>query len=224
VQIVSLPNLRIVDYGYGFTGSTHDSTAWEKTRIFAEHDIILEENEFIWGDSAYPIDVWVVAPYKKPESIQPDNAIFNNHVSMVRIRSEHAIGFLKGRFQSLKGLRVNIKDEASHKFATYWVIGCIGLHSFAMLCEAEDRTMAGDVGSDLDPFILEGLTTSSESEPPFVPPPVNARHQHTRASRLAAGKARREHLKEKLMRARADRTERHAQRRRLEAESSEDSD
>ncbi|KJA12826.1 hypothetical protein HYPSUDRAFT_96761, partial [Hypholoma sublateritium FD-334 SS-4] len=111
------------------------STAWEKTRIFENHETILQGDEFIWGDSAYPIDTWVVAPYKKPESDLPDNAVYNNHVSMVRIRSEHTIGFLKGRFQSLKGLRINIKDEASHKFATYWVVACIGLHNFAMMCE-----------------------------------------------------------------------------------------
>lgn len=51
---------------------------------------------------------------------------------MLRIRSEHAIGFLKGRFHSLKHLRVNISDETSHKIATYWVSTCVGIHSFAM--------------------------------------------------------------------------------------------
>ncbi|KJA25910.1 hypothetical protein HYPSUDRAFT_100788, partial [Hypholoma sublateritium FD-334 SS-4] len=114
-------------------------TAWEQTRIFKEHETILVDNEFIWADSAYPIQTWVMAPYKKPESDLPDNGIYNNHVSMLRIRSEHAIGFLKGRFQSLKDLRVAIKDENSHKFATYWVVACIGIHSFAMTCEAEEK-------------------------------------------------------------------------------------
>jgi hypothetical protein len=42
------------------------------------------------------ISAWVVAPYKKPERDLPDNEVFNNHVSHVCIRSEHAIGFLKG--------------------------------------------------------------------------------------------------------------------------------
>ncbi|KDR74670.1 hypothetical protein GALMADRAFT_141026 [Galerina marginata CBS 339.88] len=49
-----MPNLRIIDYGFSFTGSTHDSTAWEKMRIFQEHETIFEEGDFIWGDSAYP--------------------------------------------------------------------------------------------------------------------------------------------------------------------------
>ena len=43
-----------------------------------------------------------------PEPEEPENRVFNNQVSMVRIRSEHAIGYLKGQFQSLKGSRVKI--------------------------------------------------------------------------------------------------------------------
>ncbi|THU86876.1 hypothetical protein K435DRAFT_584381, partial [Dendrothele bispora CBS 962.96] len=65
VQIVSLPNLRIIDFAYGHTGSTHDATAWEGTTLFKEHEIRLEEGEWVWADSAYPIQTWVVAPYKK---------------------------------------------------------------------------------------------------------------------------------------------------------------
>ncbi|KAI0045772.1 hypothetical protein FA95DRAFT_1455900, partial [Auriscalpium vulgare] len=74
---------------------------------------------------------------KAPARDIPNNEVFNNHVSMVRIRSEHAIGYLKGRFHSLKGLRVSIRDSRSHKYATYWVAACIGVHAFAMQCEAE---------------------------------------------------------------------------------------
>lgn len=55
IQVVSLPNLHIIDYGYGFPGSTHDSSAWTKTKVYENHDNIFEQGEFIWGDSAYPI-------------------------------------------------------------------------------------------------------------------------------------------------------------------------
>ena len=45
----------IIDFGFGFTGSTHDSTTWEKTHVFEEHETIFEEGEFIWANSAYPV-------------------------------------------------------------------------------------------------------------------------------------------------------------------------
>jgi hypothetical protein len=102
------------------------------------------------------LDNWLTAPYKKPASLLPDNETFNNHVSMLRIRSEHSIGFLKGHFHSLKHLRVNISDKKTHKIATYWVSSSVGIHSFAMECR-------GDPDSDNpDPFIAEGLSTDDE--------------------------------------------------------------
>lgn len=82
---------------------------------------------------------------------------------MVWIHSEHAIGFLKGRFHSLKGLRVRIKDKKSHQFATYWVAACIGLHAFAMQCEADERER-NNSDDEEDPFIAEGLSSDSDSD------------------------------------------------------------
>jgi len=163
------------------------------------------------------IEVWVVTPFKKPESDLPGNETFNNHVSIVRIRSEHAIGFLKGRFQSLKGLRINIRNEEGHKFATYWIVSCIGLHSFAMKCEREERA-AADRGSDSDSFIEQGLSSSSSSS---IPTEL-VHHRQRRAPRtssLAAAKARRQQLKDLLLQAKARRAE---QRRRDDRDSSEE--
>ncbi|KAI0282534.1 hypothetical protein BGY98DRAFT_954533 [Russula aff. rugulosa BPL654] len=34
-------------------------------------------------------------------------------------------------------LRVHIKNEKSHKLGTYWIASCVGIHAFAMHCEAE---------------------------------------------------------------------------------------
>jgi hypothetical protein len=54
-KIVSLPNLQIIDFSYGHTGSTHDSTAWESTQMAQKHEELLEKDEWIWADSAYPV-------------------------------------------------------------------------------------------------------------------------------------------------------------------------
>ena len=121
---------------------------------------------------------------------------------MVRIRSEHAIGFLKGRFQSLKGLRVRIKDKRSHQFATYWIAACIGLHAFAMQCEAEERSARDDLDSEEDsedPFIAEGLSSDSDSD--SVQNSCSVLQGPTGGLRLRKAKARREQLKRCLLRA-----------------------
>lgn len=120
---------------------------------------------------------------------------------MVRIRSEHAIGFLKGRFQSLKGLRVLIRDENTHKFATYWILACLGIHSFAMKCEEEEKSSSGHSDNS---FIAQGLSSSSDDtdERPLASTsgPLN-----THSTPLQAGHAFREDLKKKLLEAKETR-------------------
>lgn len=133
---------------------------------------------------------------------------------MVRIRLEHAIGFLKGRFHSLKELRVNIKDETTHKFATYWVVACVGVHSFAMRSEAEERGDSDEEAVMADPFINEGLSSSSDSEANAVLAPATP-HIHS-------ARTKREYLKRRLFKAK-DRRKRHrAQRQRRELGMSSD--
>lgn len=160
-----------------------------------------------------------MAPYKKPESDLPDNGIYNNHVSIVRIRSEHAIGFLKGRFQSLKDLRVMIKDENSHKFATYWVVACIGIHSFSMDCEAEEKGGLSD-----DSFIAQGASTDASSDlysrlNPAANHNTAPSTSRSRSATLAAAKARREVLKAKLLHAQEVRAQRREMRNRDSSQS-----
>ncbi|ESK80867.1 hypothetical protein Moror_9164 [Moniliophthora roreri MCA 2997] len=135
VQLVNTPDLRIIDFAVGLPGSQHDATAWQETHIYQEHKELLEKREFIWADSAYPLRDWCQAPYKAPEKDTPENTKYNYHVSNVRIQSEHCVGFIKGQFSSLHGLRLRIDNDQTKQFASYWVHTCIVLHSFCMLHE-----------------------------------------------------------------------------------------
>lgn len=79
-----------------------------------------------------------------------ENTRYNYYVSKVRIRSEHCIGFLKGRWPSLQGLRICINNEKSIQYATLWITTCIHLHMFAM--DHEDGTFVSR-----DRFLKQGL-------------------------------------------------------------------
>jgi hypothetical protein len=137
----------------------------------------------------------VQAPYKSPERDDPDNAIFNNHVSFVRVRSEHCIGFLKGRFQSLKGLRLTINNREDHIYATQWIMACVAVHNFALLHELKLRAQhTSEYGApSCDPFITEGIESAGAA---------TAHDDSTaagRRARLAAGKQKRNELKHYLL-------------------------
>ncbi|KIJ29160.1 hypothetical protein M422DRAFT_269504 [Sphaerobolus stellatus SS14] len=55
VQLISTPDLRIIDYGVGLPGSQHDATAWKETRIPKERATLLGAGEWVWADSAYAL-------------------------------------------------------------------------------------------------------------------------------------------------------------------------
>jgi hypothetical protein len=82
-QLITLPNLRIVDYVIGHTGSTHDSTAFAESRTRKDREQLLGPNEWIWADPASPVEAWCVTPFKKPANNIPENKTFNYWVSHV---------------------------------------------------------------------------------------------------------------------------------------------
>jgi hypothetical protein len=57
----------------------------------------------------------------------------------VRVKSEHAMGYLKGRFSSLRGLRQQIDDTRDHKRALAWVKTCIVIHTLVSFVEEGDE-------------------------------------------------------------------------------------
>ncbi len=82
-QLITLPNLRIIDYVVGHCGSVHDATAFRESRTYGNYRQLFKNGEWIWAYSAYASDTWCVTPYKKPLSNLPDNSRFNYHLSRV---------------------------------------------------------------------------------------------------------------------------------------------
>ena len=119
----------MVDYSVGFTGSAHDATAFEHTAAALHPDWMFKGAEFAYVDSAYPLGKHTIPVHKKPASLQRENAIFDHLVSHLRVRSEHCMGALKGRFQCLRGLRVAINDASDHIRACRWIQVAIILHN-----------------------------------------------------------------------------------------------
>ncbi|KAF9512810.1 hypothetical protein BS47DRAFT_1266809, partial [Hydnum rufescens UP504] len=134
--LITLPNLCIINYVVGHTGSAHDSTCFLDSRVVREHAQLFDPGEWIWANSTYAIEPWCIVPYKKPHRLLPINWRFNTclaHIStdcliIIRIKSEHAISFLKSRFSSLCGLWQQIDNPQDHELAVMWVCTCVVLH------------------------------------------------------------------------------------------------
>ena len=68
----------------------------------------------------------------RPEKETEENTEYNYYLSKVCIHSEHCMGFLKGHWPSLWGLRVKIHNEEGVHYAALWIIAYIHLHAFAL--------------------------------------------------------------------------------------------
>jgi len=84
----------------------------------------------------------MIQTHSRPEKFEKNNTDHNYHVSHIRIRSEHCMGYLKERWSSLRGLQLQIDDPDAHKFATLWIASCIHLHNFAIGHEGKENPEA----------------------------------------------------------------------------------
>ncbi|KAG2053163.1 hypothetical protein BDR06DRAFT_886390 [Suillus hirtellus] len=85
-QVLIMPhNLLIVDYSLGHPGSIHDAYTFRSTCIYQEHDTLLPAGHWVRADSAYPLDTWCIAPFKKPcnGQLTANQRTFNYHLSTV---------------------------------------------------------------------------------------------------------------------------------------------
>lgn len=89
----------------------------------------------------------------------------------VQIKSEHAMGYFKGRFCSLRGLHQQINDAVDHERALAWVKACIVIHTLMHLIENGEE----------DPEFVDELVQEGLMEPGVAISQKAARGQKKRA-------------------------------------------
>ena len=155
-QLVIMPhNLRIVDYGLGHPGSVHDAYAFQGTQMGRNPEQVIPPDHWIWADSAYPMQPWCVVPFKATgEGLTRTKNLYNKYLSkvssnflvrpkkrplntQVRVRVEHVFAALKGRFQSLRELRLQVRTKKDIQVAVHWIQCCIILHNMIIDFEKE---------------------------------------------------------------------------------------
>ncbi|KIN98421.1 hypothetical protein M404DRAFT_93853, partial [Pisolithus tinctorius Marx 270] len=134
--------------------------AFQGTRITSNPMQLIPHDHWMWVDSAYPLEMWCVVPFKKPEGgrLSRDQNVYNKYLSKVcTYILEHAFATLKGCFQSLHEVHLKIQTEKDMKVTIYWVLCCIILHNMIIWFEEEMDNMikcstdwAVNEGSGLD--------------------------------------------------------------------------
>lgn len=106
---------------------------------------LFSEGEYILADSGYESLKHIVPIFKRSHSnpLTPAQHHFNNSLAKIRVASEHCNSMLKGRFGSLKELRLVILDERSAAHVCAWIAGCVVIHNFLIV-----ERLAANMGFD----------------------------------------------------------------------------
>jgi DDE superfamily endonuclease len=97
----------------GYAGSTHDNRVWTNSKMFLNSMAYFCNNQYLLGDSAFLPGAHMVPSYKKlpGKELSVQQEWCNAKIAKPRIKSEHYIGLIKGKFQYFKCICVQIHEK-----------------------------------------------------------------------------------------------------------------
>jgi DDE superfamily endonuclease len=145
---------RIIYYHVGWPGSVHDNRVWRTCNLFKKCALMFSPKEYLLGDSAFTASDIMIPPFKSApgSELSGNYAAFNTLLAKPRVKSEHCIGLLKGRFPFLRGIRMVLGNKLHMKRIIDHVRAAVILHNFMIGQPFEEEWIALNEGEDdLDP-------------------------------------------------------------------------
>lgn len=116
----------------GWPNSQHDARVFASSALNRRSTEFFDDNQYVLADSAYACCDHLIPPYKNPAALKLVNKRFNRKLSSIRIDIEHAFGMLKGRWNSLTGLRLCLYNEQQYEYMVQWITACVVLHNILL--------------------------------------------------------------------------------------------
>lgn len=118
----------------GQYGSSHDASVYENCNLYINPNAFFNDNEYLMGDSAYPLTETCVTPYKanSRHATLEERVRFNKVATKHRVIVENCISEIKNQFPTLRGLRIKIRKESDLIFCGQWISVCAIHHNFTM--------------------------------------------------------------------------------------------
>jgi hypothetical protein len=116
------------DIYFGHAGSMHDANVFSRSPIYSflkSPNTNLNPNWHILGDSAYPLEEFLMKPYRDNGNLNAVQRNFNISLSSVRVRVENAFGLLRAKWRRLRF--IELKNLSNAK---YIVISACCLHNY----------------------------------------------------------------------------------------------
>jgi hypothetical protein len=74
---------QIINYQVGWPGSVGDSRCFSNSVIGRDPQRFIPNNQYILGDSAFPLKKYLLTPFTLPAANIPENSAFNERFSSV---------------------------------------------------------------------------------------------------------------------------------------------
>ena len=106
-------NYRFIDIYVGWPGSVHDARVFAHSSLYNKimtGNLLPDKTEklhgvdvplYMIGDSAYPLQSWLMKPFPHNSALSPGQQQYNHMISSARIVVENSYGRLKGRWRRL---------------------------------------------------------------------------------------------------------------------------
>ncbi|XP_061400878.1 putative nuclease HARBI1 [Musca vetustissima] len=136
VQTIVDSNMRFIDVFAGYPGRCHDASVWNNSPIrkaIINNEIRILPECHLLGDGAYPLETFLMTPYKDNGYLTREQKRFNYVLSSTRVFVEQAFGILKKKFRILN--YIEIQNVA---LAKQIIMACCVLHN--IIIENEKTT------------------------------------------------------------------------------------
>jgi DDE superfamily endonuclease len=157
---------RILYYHVGWPGSVHDNRVWRTCKLFKNCANMFSPREYLLGDSAFTASDILIPPFKSAagSELSGNYIAFNTLLAKPRVKSEHCIGLLKGRFPFLRGIRMLIGNRLHMSTIIDHVRGTVVLHNFMISQPYEEEWIDSDEGvDDLEPEGTPSMSNDPDS-------------------------------------------------------------
>ncbi|KAM9364221.1 uncharacterized protein KZ484_010498 isoform 2-T4 [Pholidichthys leucotaenia] len=149
----------------GLPGSMHDarvlrlSRLWElatRGNLFPPIRNIgaLCTGYYILGDSAYPLQNWLLKPFHDSGRLTEEQHTFNQTISRVRVNVENAFGRLKGRWRCLLK-----RNDCDIELVKSMVVTCCALHN---LCETHGEAFDTALDAAADEVVVSAAELAED--------------------------------------------------------------
>jgi hypothetical protein len=143
-QLICDLDWQIIGYVLGWPGCTPDTTAYETSHFFLEHERFFTPGQCVLADKGYTPRLTVCVPFDVPETIDTEDSTmeqkqqYNDGLKRGRLLIERVNAMLKNRFTWLKGMRFPVKASADFEICNRSIEAIIVLHNFMMSVSIND--------------------------------------------------------------------------------------